>query len=286
MKLATFTQGGMTRVGVVTGEEILDLSAAAPDLPTDMKTFLRAGEVALEKAARATGRTFKLSDVRLETPVPNAEKYLAIGLNYESHLEEVAKLGMTKPESQIWFNKQVSCLNGPYDEIYLPKESSELDYECELGVVIGTRCRRVSVEDAVNVIAGFTVTNDVSIRDWQMRSPTATLGKSWDTHGPVGPWIVTPDEVGDPLNLAISTTVDGDVRQKGNTGEMIFNCYEQISYLSTVMTLEPGDILATGTPAGVGALAEPQNFLKAGETVRIEIENIGAIENKVINEPI
>jgi len=286
MKLATFTVGGMTRVGVVTGEEILDLSDAAPDLPTDMKTFLRAGEVALEKASKAGGRTFKLADVRLETPVPNASKYLAIGLNYGSHLVEVAKLGMTKPETQIWFNKQVSCLNGPYDDIHMPKVSSELDYECELGVVIGKRCRHVSVEDAPNVIAGYTVTNDVSVRDWQMRSPTATLGKSFDTHGPVGPWIVTPDEVGDPHDLQISTIIDGDVRQSGNTGEMIFNIFEQIAYLSTVMTLEPGDLLATGTPAGVGALAEPQNFLKVGEVVRIEIEKVGAIENRVIDEPV
>ena len=286
MEIATFTESGETRIGVVIGDSIIDLSSAAPDLPTEMVAFLGAGPDALDTASKAVGSAFALSDVRLETPVPNASKYLAIGLNYDSHLEEVAKLGMTKPEYQIWFNKQVSCLSGPYDDIHMPKVSAELDYECELGVVIGTRCRHVSVEKAASVIAGFTVTNDVSVRDWQMRSPTATLGKSWDTHGPVGPWIVTPDEVGDPHGLKISTIVDGDIRQSGNTGEMIFNCFEQISYLSTVMTLEPGDILATGTPAGVGALAEPQNFLKVGETVRIEIENIGAIENKVIDEPL
>ena len=286
MKLATFTHGGMTRIGVVKEDEIVDLSATAPELPRDMRSFLRAGEVALVTAEKASGQSFKLADVRFETPVPNAEKYLAIGLNYGSHLEEVAKLGMAKPEYQIWFNKQVSCLNGPYDDIHLPKVSTELDYECELGVVIGQSCRHVAVEDAANVIAGYTVTNDVSVRDWQMRSPTATLGKSFDTHGPVGPWIVTPDEVSDPHNLAISTVVNGETRQSGNTSEMIFNCYEQIAYLSTVMTLEPGDLLATGTPAGVGALAEPQNFLKAGDVVRIEIEKIGHIENTIIEEPV
>ncbi|MBT3917082.1 MAG: DUF2437 domain-containing protein [Rhodospirillaceae bacterium] len=286
MKLATFTHGGMTRIGVVKKSEILDLSEAAPNLPRDMRSFLRDGEVALETAAKATGKTFELAEVQLETPVPNAEKYLAIGLNYGSHLEEVAKLGMTKPEYQIWFNKQVSCLNGPYDDLHLPSVSAELDYECELGVVIGKSCRHVAVEDAANVIAGYTVCNDVSVRDWQMRSPTATLGKSFDTHGPVGPWIVTPDELGDPHDLSISTLVNGETRQSGNTSEMIFNCFEQIAYLSTVMTLEPGDILATGTPAGVGALADPPNFLKSGDVVRVEIEKIGHIENTVIDEPV
>ena len=226
------------------------------------------------------------SAVKLEALVLRPRKYLANGLNYESHAAEAAKVGLEKPKHQIWFNKQVTCINGPYDPIHLPSVSDQLDYECELGLVIGKRCRHIKRDEAPSVIAGYLICNDVSVRDWQMRSPTATLGKSFDTHGPIGPWLVTPDEIGDPHNLNLRTLVIGEIRQDGNTRDLIFDCYQQVAELSTVFTLEPGDILSTGTPEGVGALMEPPQFMKEGDVVRIEIENIGHIENTVIREPV
>ena len=288
MKLVTFTHDGRTRIGVAVDDAVIDLSKAAPDLPDEMCAFLDAGEDAMDKARDAENNrdaAIGMADIKLETPVPNARKYLAIGLNYEAHAAEAAKVGLSKPEHQIWFNKQVTCLNGPYDDIHLPFASDQLDYECELGLVIGKRCRHVARDDATSVIAGYTICNDVSIRDWQMQSPTVTLGKSWDTHGPVGPWIVTPDEIGDPHDLNLRTLVNGKVHQDSNTKDLIFDCFDQVSHLSTVFTLEPGDILATGTPEGVGVLMDPPFFMKEGDVVRIEIDKIGHIENKVVPEP-
>ena len=289
MKLATFTQGGVTRIGAVTDKLIVDLNAAAPDLPTEMIFLLEAGDAAMEVVQEAAGKvsaSIPLSDVHLEATVLHPRKYLAIGLNYESHAAEAAKVGLEKPKYQVWFNKQVSCINGPYDPIHLPSVSDKLDYECELGLVIGKRCRHVSRDNATSVIGGYLICNDVSVRDWQMRSPTVTLGKSFDTHGPIGPWLVTPDEMGDPHDLNLKTLVNGEVRQDGNTRDLIFDCYDQVAELSTVFTLEPGDILSTGTPQGVGALMEPPQFMAEGDVVRVEIDKIGYIENKVVREPI
>jgi 2-keto-4-pentenoate hydratase/2-oxohepta-3-ene-1,7-dioic acid hydratase in catechol pathway len=230
----------------------------------------------------ATGPTFPLDSVKLEAPCGDPQKFLAIGMNYKAHAEEARAAGIPIPTSQLWFNKQVSCLNGPYDPIGFPKAVEKLDYEIELGVVIGRRCRRVKGIDARSVIAGYLVTNDVSARDWQHRSPTFTLGKSFDTHGPIGPWLTTDDEIADPLALEMVLTVNGQERQRTTTGDMIYNIYDQIEYLSTVMTLEPGDILATGTPAGVGAASG--RLLKPGDVVRAEIEALGYIENQVVAE--
>jgi 2-keto-4-pentenoate hydratase/2-oxohepta-3-ene-1,7-dioic acid hydratase in catechol pathway len=162
-----------------------------------------------------------------------------------------------------------------------------LDYEGELAIVIGERCRHVPVERAPDVIAGYTITNDLSVRDWQLRTPTMTMGKSFDTHGPLGPWVVTADELGDPHDLGIRTFVNGEERQNGNTREMVFNCFEQIAHLSQAFTLEPGDVIATGTPAGVGAVRQPfpEGLLKVGDVVRVEIDGVGALENTVTEEP-
>jgi 2-keto-4-pentenoate hydratase/2-oxohepta-3-ene-1,7-dioic acid hydratase in catechol pathway len=169
----------------------------------------------------------------------------------------------------------------------MPRVSSLLDYEGELAIVIGRRCRHVSVEQAHEVIAGYTIANDVSVRDWQLRTPTMTMGKSFDTHGPVGPWIVTADELGDPHDLGIRTFVNEERRQDGNTREMVFNCFEQVAHLSEAFTLEPGDVIATGTPAGVGAARQPfpEGLLKVGDVVRVEIDGIGTLENTVVEEP-
>ena len=187
----------------------------------------------------------------------------------------------------VFFNKQVTCVVGPDDDVHMPRVSKLLDYEGELAIVIGSRCRHVPEHRAHEVIAGYTIANDLSVRDWQMRAPTMTMGKSFDTHGPLGPWLVTPDELGDPHELSIRTFVNDELRQDGNTREMIYNCYQQVAHLSEAFTLEPGDVIATGTPAGVGAVRQPfpEGLLKVGDVVRIEIEGIGELRNTVIEEP-
>jgi 2-keto-4-pentenoate hydratase/2-oxohepta-3-ene-1,7-dioic acid hydratase in catechol pathway len=169
----------------------------------------------------------------------------------------------------------------------MPRVSSLLDYEGELALVIGTRCRHVAVDQAHEVIAGYTVANDVTVREWQLRAPTMTIGKSFDTHGPLGPWLVTPDELGDPHDLSLKTYVNDELRQDGNTREMVYDCYQQLAHLSEAFTLEPGDVIATGTPTGIGAVREPfpEGMLKVGDVVRIQIEGIGELRNTVAQEP-
>ena len=288
MKLATFTRAGVTAVGKVLGDRIVDIALACPELPKDMRGILAAGDAALVRIRSLDGHAganYALKDVKLEAPVPNASKFLAIGLNYKDHAEEAARKGIKIPESQVWFNKQVSCITGPYDPTHMPRVSSQLDYEVELGVIIGKRCRHVSLANAGSVIAGYTVMNDVSVRDWQFKTPTWTLGKSFDTHGPCGPWMVTADEIEDPHALEMRLLVNGKVHQKASTGLMIHNVFQQIEYLTSVMTLEPGDLIASGTPAGVGVAMEPPFWLKVGDVVRAEIDRIGHIENRVVPEP-
>lgn len=285
MKLATFTHFQSTRIGVVVDDAIIDLAAAAPDLPREMKAFLAAGESALAaaRAAQSASARIPLSEVYLEAPVRNPQKFLGAGLNYADHIEET---GFERPKFPTFFNKQSSCVHAPFAPVWLPRGERRLtDYEGELALVIGRRCRRVPRERAHEVIAGYTIVDDVSQRDWQRRAVTMTLGKSWDTHGPMGPWIVTPDEVGDPHDLDLKTWVNGELRQNSNTQHMIFDCFEQVATLSTVCTLEPGDVVATGTPSGVGVAMEPKRFLEPGDRVRIEIARIGAIEHEFIDEP-
>lgn len=289
MRLITFTHEGTTRTGVLRNDGIIDLKATNYSIPDDMTALLRGGEAMLEKVAEAleTGTPIaKISDVKLESPVLSPPKILAVGLNYEDHFKEIPevvrkKVGNKLPETPIIFNKQSTSATGPYDSVYRPVESDELDYEAELGVVIGKTCRRVSKENAFEVVVGFTILNDVTIRDWQRAAPTMTMGKSWDSHCPMGPAIVTKDEVTDPENLNVVLTVDGDVRQKFNTGDMLFNIATQIEYLSTAFTLTPGDVIATGTSAGVATFMPNQPYLREGQTCRVEIDELGYIENKV-----
>jgi 2-keto-4-pentenoate hydratase/2-oxohepta-3-ene-1,7-dioic acid hydratase in catechol pathway len=238
---------------------------------------------ALKPALEAASEpSFPLADVKLEAPINDPQKFLAIGMNYQAHADEAAAAGVPVPTSQLWFNKQVSCINGPFDPVEVPKVSTKVDYEAEMGVVIGKRCHDVSEADALSVVAGYLVCNDVTARDWQFRSPTYTLGKSFDTHGPIGPWLTTADEIPDPHALTLSLTVNGETRQSSSTGDMIYNIAAQIAYLSTVMTLEPGDLIATGTPSGVGIAAG--SFLKQGDVVRVEVTGLGAIENRFVEE--
>ena len=284
MKLVSFSDDAGTRIGVAVEAGIVDLSVAAPALPRDMKSLLQAGESAMDEARRAGqsgAPVLALDSVTLRAPVLNPGKILAIGLNYGDHIEET---GMDRPEHQIWFNKQHNCINDPFGDINLPAVSTALDYEAELCFVIGKRCKHVPRDRAHEVIAGFMAGNDVSVRDWQFRSPTMQIGKSFDTHGPTGPWLVTPDEVGDPHDLAIKCLVNGEERQSSNTKHLIFDCFDQIAHLTQSFTLDPGDIIFTGTPAGVGIGDKPPSFLVEGDVVRIEIDHIGVIENRVVKE--
>jgi 2-keto-4-pentenoate hydratase/2-oxohepta-3-ene-1,7-dioic acid hydratase in catechol pathway len=279
MRLATFEDDGTRRIGLVRDDRVLDLSAAVPELPRTMEEFLALGEDGMQRAR-------KIERTSIEG-LPLAEVRLCAPVNFVSHLTEVRALHPNLPEfkHQVWFNKQVTCICGPYDPIHLPEVSEQLDYEGEMAIVIARRCRHVARRDARQVIAGYCVCNDVTVRDWQTRSMTATLGKSFDTHGPIGPWITTADEVGDPQALQIRTWVDGQLRQDGSTTEFVHSIGEMIEELSTVFTLEPGDVLTTGSPAGVGALMQPPQYLRAGQRVRVEIERLGRIENLVIPEP-
>lgn len=285
MKLARFSRNGSTYLGKVVDDRIVDLSAVAPDCGDSMRLFLEQFDALRPAAEAASEPSYALDEVTLEAPVGDPRKFLAIGMNYQSHADEAAAAGVVMPKTQIWFNKQVTSINGPYANVDVPKEAPDMvDYEAEMGVVIGKRCRHVKREDVRSVIAGYLVCNDVTARDWQFRSPTYTLGKSFDTHGPHGPWLVLADEVADPHALEIRMFVNGEQRQKGSTANLIHNIFEQISYLSTVMTLKPGDMLATGTPAGVGAALDPPQFLQPGDVMRVEIEGIGHIENRVVAE--
>jgi 2-keto-4-pentenoate hydratase/2-oxohepta-3-ene-1,7-dioic acid hydratase in catechol pathway len=281
MRLATFSHGGPNRVGVVVDDEVVDLSGLVPDA---MPEFLAGGVAVLEAARRGirTAPRVALSAVTLHAPVPRPPKFLAIFLNYPTHAAEV---GQGAPTFPVFFNKQSTCVIGPGDAIHVPPESMLVDYEGELAVVIGRRCRRVPAARAPEVIAGYTIANDVTVRDWQVRAPTVTPGKSWDTHGPLGPCLVTADELGDPHALRLRTLVNGEVRQEVVTGEMLVDCFRQVEFLSTAFTLEPGDVIATGTPAGIGATQNPPRFLRAGDTVRVEIDGLGALENPVVDEP-
>jgi 2-keto-4-pentenoate hydratase/2-oxohepta-3-ene-1,7-dioic acid hydratase in catechol pathway len=284
MKLVTFTYQNQTRIGAVIDDVVVD-SLGNADIPSSMIEFLKAGSealTALQGLIDGGQHRIALADVKLNAPIPRPPKYLAIALNYADHISET---GMTKPEYPNFFTKQSTCVIGTGDAIHLPKVSNKLDYEGELAFVIGKRCRHVPVEKAHEVIAGFMIANDVTVRDWQARVPNMTVGKSFDTCGPLGPWMVTSDEISNPHNLTLKTWVDDELRQNGNTSEMIFKCYDMIAYLSQAMTLEVGDVISTGTPSGVGVKMTPRGFLKVGQTVRIEIEGLGALVNQVIAEP-
>ena len=283
MKLATFEESGSARTGLVVEGGVIDLARADPALPRDMLALIREWPT-LERRVRAQATAqphFALPQVRLKAPVPHPQKILAIGLNYADH---IAESGVPKPDRQIWFSKLPNAVNGPYDPIQIPKASTSVDYEAEFVAIIGKRCRHVAKEDAAGVIFGYCAGNDVSVRDWQFHTSQWILGKSFDTHAPFGPWIVTPDEIGDPHALGIRCLVNGDLRQNSNTCNLVFNVFDQIALLSEAMTLEPGDVIFTGTPGGVGFATKPPTFLKAGDVVRVEIDRIGALEAGMVAE--
>ena len=282
MKLARYAKDGGAAIGVVVDDGIIDLAAAGLPFTSMEEIIARGAEALAQIAAAVKGRPAdqKLNAVTLLAPVPKPGKYLAIGMNYQQHLEEAARLGVPAAKHQVWFNKQTTCIADPFGKIE-PGVTEKLDYEVELGLVIGKKAKGVKAENALDHVFGYFVANDVSARDWQFHTPTFTMGKSFDTHGPIGPWIVTADEIPDPQKLDLKCLVNGEVRQKSNTGSMITPIAQQIEYLSTAFTLEPGDLIATGTPEGVGVAMQPPVFLQSGDVVRCEVQDVGMIENTV-----
>ena len=291
MKLVTFSHNNNLSIGAV--KDDLIISFAQSSLPKNMIDFIELGNDGLDTANDLIEKgedKIEVGKVKLCAPIPKPSKILAVGLNYKEHKDEVAEtaaktIGKAQEKYPNIFNKQNSSVIGPYDLIHRPRASEFLDYEGELGFVIGKKCRHVPYDSAANVIYGYTVVNDVTIRDWQMRGPpmTMTMGKSWDTHCPFGPYLVTSDEVSDPHNLKLETHVNGELRQSASTSDLIFDCFTLVEYLSTAFTLEPGDLIPTGTPAGSAVMT--RNWLKADDEVKIEIEKLGFIKNKVIEEP-
>jgi 2-keto-4-pentenoate hydratase/2-oxohepta-3-ene-1,7-dioic acid hydratase in catechol pathway len=285
MRLASFHAADGVRPAVVVGDEVVDLAAAAPTFRAPWADLLDRGPEYLEQIREIAGwseHRLPLDRVRLAPPV-QPRKFFAIGLNYADH---VAESGQPTPEHLTVFVKAGTSVNGPYDPIERPAVSDFLDYEGELGFVIGRRCRHVRAQDAAEVIAGYLIVDDVSVRDWQIQTPQWSLAKSFDTHGPIGPWITTADELGDPHALAIRTFVNGELRQQSSTDQLIFDCFRQVEILSQACTLEPGDVIATGTPSGIAAAMEGRPWLKPGDRVRVEIDGLGAIENEVVQEQV
>ncbi len=283
MRLATFTTGSAPELGVVEGDSVISLTRAAPRLATDMIDLISRWndvKVDVERLA-AKGTPQPLAGVRLLAPIPRPGKIMAIGLNYADH---VAETGREPPKQQIWFAKLQSSVNGPYDPIQLPKSSDMVDWEAELVFVVGKRGKHIAKSDAASHIFGYCCGNDISVRDWQNMTPQWILGKSFDTHAPFGPWIVTSDEVPDPHALGIRCLVNGVKRQDSNTKNLVFNIFDQIAHLSRAMTLEPGDVVFTGTPGGVGMAMNPPVYLKDGDKVRVEIDGIGALEASMVPE--
>lgn len=281
MRLVTFRHGSREGIGVQLESAILDLSQVG--MPTDMKDFLLLGEAARAQTHEALVSVkaewlLPASDVTLLAPVPRPDKILCIGHNYKGHIG----IGRTElPEYPNLFCKTINTIIGHDQPIVIPPVTSQVDFEAELMAVIGKRARNVSESQAENCIAGYTIFNDVSARDYQKRTSQWMLGKSFDTFGPMGPVLVTPEEVPDPYNLEMELTVNGVAAQRVNTCDMIFSVPYLISYLSQVMTLEVGDVIATGTPSKLPEAAERKRFLQAGDVVEITIEKIGRLRNMV-----
>lgn len=272
MKLATYQADGQTRTGIVTDDRIIDtgLPGTMIDLIAswdDLKSGLAA------RAAREAG--VPLASVRLRAPVLRPGKIFAIGLNYADH---IAESGLGTPERQVWFTKAQTSVNGPFDPILIARNTVTPDYEVELVAVIGKGGKHIPADQAHAHVFGYCVGNDVTERLWQHATPQWSLGKSFDTHAPFGPWITTADSVTDPHDLGIRCFVNGEQRQASSTRHLVFDIWEQIAHLSQAMTLEPGDLIFTGTPGGIGAAMDPRRFLQPGDIVRCEIDGLGAIE--------
>ena len=280
MKLVTYGESGQERIGAVVGGEIVDLRSADDALPGTVLGVLEAD--AVEAVSRAVesgvGVRTPLDGARLASPIPRPPKIVCVGLNYLDHATEQ---NVPLPEHPLLFSKATSSVVGPCDDVVLPAESEQVDYEVELAVVIGRTATAVSEADAYDYIAGYTVANDVSARDIQFRQQQWHQGKSYDTFCPMGPWLVTKDEITDPNALAVKLTLNGEVLQDSNTDNLIFNVPTLVSRISSAMTLFPGDVISTGTPAGVGVFRDPKILLKAGDYMETRVEGIGTLKNHV-----
>jgi acylpyruvate hydrolase len=308
MKLITFSREGMTkRPGVIVNEEVIDLHVAYRSLltsegkiraqqiadayvPADMTGFLQGGNESIELAKKAIeyaleNKTdngyrlvYDLNEVKVEAAVPSPGKIICVGHNYREHILEMKR---ELPPYPVVFAKFANTVIGPQDDIPFYPISEQLDYEAEFTFVIGKRARNVSQEDALDYVAGYTIVNDVTYRDIQRRTIEWLQGKTVDGSAPMGPWLVTSDELQDPSGLEVVLTVNGEERQRSNTANLVFSVQYLVEFLSGLMTLEPGDVILTGTPGGVGVARDPQVFLKDGDVVKIEIDKIGALENRV-----
>ena len=283
MRLVTFRERSTARLGARAGDQIIDLAAADSAIPSDMRSFLESGDGARSAAEKAVGSgrpSYSADSVDILAPIQNPEKLICIGLNYADH---AAESGMDIPTEPIVFSKYASAIIGPGDTINLPSSSNEPDYEAELVVVIGKSGLNISEADAMDHVAGYTVGHDVSARDYQLQKPGGQwmMGKTFDTFAPIGPDLVTADEIADPHGLGIRCILNGETVQDSSTAQLIFKIPQLIAYLSHVFTLNPGDLIFTGTPPGVGMARDPQLWLKAGDRVAIEIDEIGRLENPV-----
>lgn len=271
MRIVRFEHGGKVGVGAMVGDCVAPIAAS---------------DVLSARSMPISDARIALSEVTLLSPIERPGKILGIGVNYAAHAaESVSFIDTGKPSVQKWFNKQATSINDPFGDVHLPKVSEQLDYEGELVVVIGKRGRHVPAERAMELVAGFCCGCDYSVRDWQKASQTMIMGKGFDTHAPIGPALVTPDEVADLAGVEVRSFVNGEQRQSGFVRDMVHDIPAQIAHLTAAFTLEPGDIIFTGTPAGVGAGHKPPKWLKAGDVVRVELEGIGSFENQIVVEP-
>lgn len=275
MRLIRFGEKGRESPGLWKNGKIIDLRAIYPEIPDIGEAFFRDGW--LDKAAGIQEAGVEM-DIRIGCPIVQPDKLICLGINYSEHKEET---GFEKPDNPLLFCKTPNALNGPYDPIMMPRTSRQVDWEVELAVIIGLEGKRIPGHQAFDYIAGFSVMNDVSGRDVQLSESQWFRGKSFDTFAPLGPAIVTPNEIGDVDNLRLTTEVNGERMQDGNTRDLIFDVPAIIEFISQDITLVPGDVIATGTPSGVGFFRESPIVLKAGDTVECAIENIGSIRNEV-----
>ncbi|XP_005089066.1 fumarylacetoacetate hydrolase domain-containing protein 2 [Aplysia californica] len=284
MRFVQFDFNGRNGLGVELSEggDIVDLSSNDSSIPSNMRDFIGGGQTLIQKAAKAVERgenVLQRSQVKLFAPILNPDKLLGIGMNYVDHC---AELNVPVPTVPVVFCKFNSSIAGPSDDVPYPDETKELDWEVELAIVIGKEGKNISKEEAMQYVFGYTIADDVSARDWQIKYKNGLIGKSMDGFCPLGPAIVMKEDLEDPHNLKVWTRVNGVTKQDSNTKQLVFKTEELIAFLSRFFTLKPGDTILTGTPPGVGFSRKPPEFLKRGDVVEVGIENIGTLTNKIV----
>ncbi len=283
MRFVTFEIGGHAHPGVLSGDSVIDLSSAGYSSLIDLIGHGAMGSSQIEKlmAEPPRGSQAPLSSVKLLAPIPRPCKLICVGLNYLDHAKET---GAEVPKVPTIFNKFATAVIGPGENVVLPKVSKAPDFEAELAFVIGRGGRHIAAENWTDHVFGYTILNDVTARDYQRATSQWLMGKTFDTFAPMGPWVVSADEIADPHNLDIQLEIDGELMQDSNTRELIFKIPDLIAFLSSVFTLEPGDVVSTGTPAGVGFTRKPPRFLRPGEEMAVKVEGIGELRNRIIVE--